>query len=138
MTATRVGRRIGFLLCALLTMATGLLVHRFGAGLGRVVQDVAGDALWGMMIAWGIGALWPQVGMAVRGMLAFAVCAAVEVSQLIHVPWLDAVRATRLGHLVLGSDFDGRDLLAYAIGVLGAVGLERIVRNPSAVEGTHT
>jgi hypothetical protein len=119
-------------------MATGLLVHRFGAGLGRAVQDVAGDALWGMMIAWGIGAMWPQVGMALRAMLAYAVCAAVEVSQLIHVPWLDAVRATRLGHLVLGSDFDGRDLLAYAIGVLGAVGLERLLRNSSAVEGTHT
>jgi hypothetical protein len=54
------------------------------------------------------------------------------------VPWLDAVRATRLGHLVLGSDFDGRDLLAYAIGVLGAVGLERLLRNSSAVEGTRT
>jgi hypothetical protein len=127
-----VGRRIGFLLCALLTMATGLLVHRFGAGLGRVVQDVAGDALWGMMIAWGIGALWPQVGMTIRAMLAYAVCAAVEASQLIHMPWLDAVRASGLGHLVLGSDFDGRDLLAYAGGVCGAVILERIVAQRDA------
>lgn len=138
MTATLVGRRVGFLLCALLTMAAGLLVHRYGAGLGRVVQDVAGDALWGMMIAWGIGALWPQVGMTVRAMLAYAVCAAVEASQLIHMPWLDAMRATRLGHLVLGSDFDGRDLLAYAVGVLVAAGLERMRRTLSAVERSST
>lgn len=134
----RVSRRTGFLLAALLTMATGLLVHRYGAGLGRAVHDVSGDALWGMMIAWGMGALLPQLGVAARAMLAYGVCLAVETSQLIHVPWLDAVRATRLGHLVLGVDFDGRDLLAYAVGVLVAVALEYLLRDLLADEGTTT
>lgn len=134
----RVSRRTGFLLAALLTMATGLLVYRYGAGLGRAVQDVSGDALWGMMIAWGMGALLPQLGVAARAMLAYGVCLAVETSQLIHVPWLDAVRATKLGHLILGSDFDGRDLLAYAVGVLVAFALEYLLRDLSADEGTTT
>jgi hypothetical protein len=49
---------------------------------------------------------------------------AVEVSQLYHAPVVDAVRATRLGHLVLGSGFDARDLAAYAGGIVGAVLLE--------------
>lgn len=119
-------------------MTTGLLVHRYGAGLGRTVHDVSGDALWGMMIAWGVGTLLPYVGVAARAMLAYGVCLVVETSQLIHVPWLDAVRATKLGHLVLGSDFDGRDLLAYAVGVLVAVALEYLLRDLSADEGTTT
>ena len=44
-----------------------------------------------------------------------------------HTPAIDAIRATRIGHLVLGSGFDPRDLLAYAIGVIGAVLLEAAV-----------
>ncbi|MGZ8492750.1 MAG: DUF2809 domain-containing protein [Gemmatirosa sp.] len=34
-----------------------------------------------------------------------------------------ALRGTRLGHLVLGTDFDARDLLAYAAGVACAAAL---------------
>ncbi|GAB1343048.1 ribosomal maturation YjgA family protein [Gemmatimonas sp.] len=130
-------RRTGFLLAALLTMTTGLLVHRHGAGFGRTVQDISGDALWGMMIAWGMGALLPRVGTVARGMLAYGVCLATETSQLIRVPWLDAVRDSKLGHLVLGSDFDSRDLLAYAIGVLMTVALEQALTDSSIAEGTH-
>ena len=37
-------------------------------------------------------------------------------------------RRTRIGHLVLGSGFDRRDLLAYAAGVLATVLLERAWR----------
>ncbi len=59
--------------------------------------------------------------------LAYALCVVVEVSQLYHAPWIDAVRATRLGHLVLGSGFDARDLLAYAVGVAFALLAEQLV-----------
>jgi hypothetical protein len=50
----------------------------------------------------------------------------VEVSQLYHRPWLDDLRATSFGHLVLGSGFDPRDFLCYLLGVAVAAGLERI------------
>jgi hypothetical protein len=59
--------------------------------------------------------------------MALAVCFVVELSQLYHAPALDALRQTTVGHLVLGSDFDPRDLAAYAAGVLAAAMLERSV-----------
>jgi hypothetical protein len=59
---------------------------------------------------------------------ALATCWLVEASQLVHVAWLDAVRATRVGHLVLGSGFDPRDLVAYVAGVMVAIVLERAWR----------
>jgi hypothetical protein len=46
------------------------------------------------------------------------------VSQAFHTPWLDAMRANRLGQLVLGSGFDPRDFVAYAIGIVGAACLD--------------
>jgi Protein of unknown function (DUF2809) len=106
---------------ALATIGVGLFVHKSGALLPAVARDVLGDALWAMMIVWWIGVLAPRLGWRLHGAIAFAVCAAVEFSQLVHTPALDALRRHPIGHLVLGSDFDARDLAAYAVGVLCAV-----------------
>ncbi len=111
---------------AVATIMLGLLVHLRGAVLGPVLQDVLGDALWAAMIAWWIGAIAPRAGALMRGAAAYTVCAGVEVSQLYHTPSLDALRATTVGHVVLGSGYDTRDLAAYAAGVLGALLLQRI------------
>jgi hypothetical protein len=66
----------------------------------------------------------PGARLVLRAAAAGLVCAGVELSQLYHAPALDAFRATRVGHLLLGSGFDVRDLGAYALGVLGAALLE--------------
>lgn len=110
-------RRATFLALACATIAVGLVVHLRGTALGPVVRDALGDVLWAMMIACGVGALAPRARLAVRSAAAYAVCAGVELSQLYHAPALDAVRATTTGHLVLGSGFDPRDLVAYGVGV---------------------
>jgi len=117
--------RVPFVALALGTIALGLAVHWHGSALAPAPRDVAGDALWAMMIAWWAGALAPNASLRARGGAALAICVAVEVSQLVHSPALDALRATSAGHLVLGSDFDLRDIAAYALGVLAAVVLER-------------
>lgn len=123
-------RRFTYVALALGTIAIGLLVHLSGAVPGATVRDVAGDALWAMMIAWWVGAIAPRAPLMARSGVAYAVCAVVEASQLWHAPAPDALRATRLGHLVLGSGFDARDLAAYALGVAAAALLERLVRQP--------
>ena len=47
--------------------------------------------------------------LAWRAAVALAFCFAVEFSQLVHLPALDALRRTTAGHLALGSGFDPRD-----------------------------
>lgn len=125
--ASPVARRARYVLLALATIVIGLAVHLRGAALAPDVRDVLGDALWAMMIAWWLGALRPAVGRKSRGMVAYIICVCVEFSQRLHAPALDALRATRVGHLVLGSGFDWRDLLAYALGVAAAVLLEDVL-----------
>jgi Protein of unknown function (DUF2809) len=132
--------RARYVAAAIATIILGLLVHLRSAALGPVARDVLGDALWAAMIAWFAGALAPKAALLARSGAAYSVCVAVELSQLYHAPTLDAVRATLIGHLILGSGFDPRDLASYAVGVSCAALLERAVvrqlsiANPSPSE----
>ncbi len=125
---THLRRRCRFGLLVAATIAAGLIVHWYGTILPALARDVLGDALWAMMIYWATGAASPTARIGARVAGAVAVCWGVELSQIYHAPWLDHLRATTPGHLVLGSDFSGRDLGAYVVGVLGAAVLEAAVR----------
>jgi hypothetical protein len=125
--------RARFVVLALATIAVGLVVHLRGTILAPLVRDALGDALWAMMVALWVAAAAPRARRWRRGSAALALCWAVEISQLYHAQTLDAWRRTTVGHLVLGSDFDARDLGAYAVGVLAAVLLETLMRRGAAV-----
>jgi hypothetical protein len=101
------------------------MVHAGWWPLSAAWRDITGDALWAAMIFWLIGAAFPRVRIASRGAAAYGICVTVECSQMIRAGWLDAIRTTQIGQLVLGSGFDSRDLAAYAAGVLAAVIIER-------------
>jgi hypothetical protein len=129
--------RAPFVALALGTTALGLAVHWRGQWLPPAARDVAGDALWAAMIAWWIGAAAPHVAPWRRALVALVVCFAVELGQRLRTPRLDALRGAAIGHLVLGSDFDPRDLGAYTLGVLGALVLERSARRRRSALGAR-
>jgi hypothetical protein len=122
-------RRASYLVAATFTVAVGLAWHLSPAFAGDTVKDIVGDALWASMMLWLVSFLVPSRSLAARAALALAVCFAVEFSQLYHAPLIDSIRATLPGHLVLGSGFDPRDLVAYAVGVLVAAFFERALWN---------
>jgi hypothetical protein len=109
--------RLPYLVLASVTIGVGLAVHRGGNVFSPALRDVLGDTLWAAMIFWWTGAAMPAASLRARAFGALLFAYAIELSQLYHAPALDALRRTTLGHLVLGSDFDGRDLAAYALGV---------------------
>ena len=114
-------RRLRYLVLAIGTIAVGLIVHRAGGMLPPALRDILGDALWAMMIVWWMGAAAPRSRLRTRGVAALAICVAVEISQRYHSPFLDGLRRTLPGHLVLGNGYDPRDLVSYAVGVVVAV-----------------
>ena len=59
-----------------------------------------------------------------RWVIIFALgyCYLIEISQIYHSPWFDALRQTRLGGLTLGRGFLWSDLISYTFGIaIGAV-----------------
>ena len=124
--------RLPYVALAVTTIIVGLAVHLGGTFLPSAVRDVTGDALWAMMMVWWLGAVAPAGRVIPRAAAALAICFVVEASQLYHAPTLDALRRTTAGHLVLGSGFDARDLLAYTLGVAAAVLLERALHHHGA------
>ena len=111
-----------------LTVAAGLATRRYGAHLPAFVAEYGGDTLWALMVFLGIGALAPGWSTWRVAGVALATAFVVEISQLYRAPWIDAVRNTRLGGLVLGQGFLWSDLPCYAAGVaIGAVIERRIV-----------
>ena len=76
------------------------------------------------MVFCGLGLLFPRLPTGDTAALALTISFLVETSQLCHSPWIDAIRSTRLGALVLGSVFNWPDFPAYTVGVLIGVALE--------------
>ena len=56
--------------------------------------------------------------------MAVAFSAAIEISQLYHAPWIDSIRQTTVGGLILGFGFLWSDLVCYALGVAIGVTIE--------------
>jgi Protein of unknown function (DUF2809) len=115
-------RRVGYFICALTVVALGLGSRRFGGYLPGVIAEYAGDSLWALGVFLGLGCVAPRTRTVHRAAVALAVSYGVEVSQLYHAPWIDALRQTTLGALILGFGFLWSDLACYTAGVaLGAV-----------------
>ena len=100
-----------------LVIAAGLATRWKGIGLPPFVAKYSGDALWAMMLFVGFGIVQPKRSTVTNMMLAAAFSCAVEFSQLYHAPWIDAIRRTTPGHLVLGETFAWGDIAAYLVGI---------------------
>ncbi|MBC8156458.1 MAG: DUF2809 domain-containing protein [Bacteroidetes bacterium] len=104
----------------LAVLLAGLASRRF-SGNFSFVRAYVGDGLWALMLFFGFALVfnrWPTRTVALATLL---VSFGIEFSQLYHAPWIDLLRHTRLGGLVLGFGFLWTDLLCYGVGI--AVGM---------------
>ena len=119
--------RLLYMIMAFVVICLGLLSRRMTDHLPDLINLVLGDALWALMIYLLLGMVfrnWPVKKVAVVG-LAF--CFMIEISQLYHEPWIDNIRSTTLGGLVLGFGFLWSDLVAYSIGIGFGIGIDYFV-----------
>ncbi|KMQ00191.1 DUF2809 domain-containing protein [Bacillus cereus] len=109
--------RVLYALFTIVVIILGLSSRKFSFALPHLLNDYLGDALWALMIFNGFGFLFPKTETKKLAFISLMFCYGIEVSQLYHAEWIDSIRATTLGGLVLGYVFLWSDLVAYTIGV---------------------
>ncbi|EOG8707243.1 TPA: DUF2809 domain-containing protein [Bacillus cereus] len=109
--------RLLYAMFTILVIILGLSSRKFAFALPALLNDYLGDALWALMIFIGFGFLFPKIATKKLAFISLMFCYGIEVSQLYHAEWIDSIRATTLGGLVLGYGFLWSDLVAYTIGV---------------------
>src|SRR5689334_19374704 len=105
--------RLAYLALLGLTIAAGLSTRHFRGTPAAPVASGLGDGLWTVAVYLGYGLVFPRARPLALFALAAGTSTAVELSQLYHSPWIDAVRRTTPGGLVLGYGFDPADLACY-------------------------
>ncbi|HDR7910384.1 TPA: DUF2809 domain-containing protein, partial [Bacillus cereus] len=109
--------RVVYALFTIVVIILGLSSRKFAFALPHLLNDYLGDALWALMIFTGFGFLFPKTETKKLAFISLMFCYGIEASQLYHAEWIDSIRATTLGGLVLGYGFLWSDVVAYTIGV---------------------
>ena len=112
--------RAAYLLLVLITIVLGLIGRRLA-----FVPLATGDALWAVAVFWGLHFLTPHARTFRLAVFALLISYTVEFSQLWQASWLVKLRSTLPGKLLLGQGFLYTDLIAYTLGISGAVLLKQ-------------
>lgn len=102
---------------ASLVLGLGLLSRSPRLFLPPFLRTYSGDVLWALLVYLLIRWLRPSHRLFVSALAASLVAVGIEISQLYHAPWIDALRHTRIGGLLLGFGFLWSDLICYAGGI---------------------
>ncbi|MBW8893195.1 MAG: DUF2809 domain-containing protein [Burkholderiales bacterium] len=97
---------LAYAAAVLAVIGIGLASRRWPGMFPAALGKYPGDALWALMVFVGCGMLRPRAPSWRVAATALAISFAVEFSQLYQAPWINAIRGTVLGHLVLGSTFN--------------------------------
>ena len=112
----------------LLIMMSGLALRGFGfrLGLPALVVKYGGSALWAVMVFFLVAMAASRLPRLTLALISMSIAIGVELFRLVHAPWLDAFRLTLPGALLLGRIFSLWNVLAYGVGIVLAMGLDRL------------
>ena len=110
--------RIVYCILAVSVMTAGFLSRQISIPPIGLLAKYPGDGLWASMLFFALGGIFHRLSTVRLAVLSMTLATAVEMSQLYHAGWIDAIRGNFFGHLVLGSSFSVLDIAAYGVGIL--------------------
>ena len=117
------GSRVIYLVGIAITIILGLLSRQF-----TVIPLFIGDILWATMVYFIIRFLFIKGTIKQIAIYSLLFCYSIEFSQLYKAPWIDNLRHSLFGHLVLGDTFLWGDMLCYTVGVVLGILVDRRVQ----------
>ncbi|MBX4259235.1 DUF2809 domain-containing protein [Clostridium estertheticum] len=108
----------------IIVIGLGLYSRKMANIIPNFLNMYLGDALWALMVFIIFGFIFREMKTKIVAIIGISFCYLIEISQLYHASFIDNIRETTLGGLVLGDVFSWSDFLGYAIGILVGVILD--------------
>jgi hypothetical protein len=116
---SKIRRRVlVYIILSVVTVLCGLLSRSGLIDLPVFVSTYAGDTLWALMVFWCFCIVRPRWKIWKSALAAILFSFAIEFSQFYYAPWIDSLRNTTIGGLILGFGFKSSDLVCYSVGIL--------------------
>ncbi|WP_370576278.1 ribosomal maturation YjgA family protein [Neobacillus niacini] len=119
--------RITYLIAVVITILLGLASRKFSHLLLPFLAENTGDVLWAMMVYYGFRFLLVRKSLYTSLLLSFLFSFGIEFSQLYQEDWINQIRGTLLGALILGKGYLTVDLIRYTTGIVMATILDKVI-----------
>ena len=116
-------KRLTYFIATLIVLVIGYLSRKNTEG-GSFMHDYVGDAIWAAMIYLGFRMVLVHYPLKKSLYVAFIFTYFIEITQLCQADWLNGLRHTWFGGLVLGFGFLWSDLLMYALGIVATFAID--------------
>lgn len=113
--------RLLYAVMIIIVISLGLCSRKMANVIPDFLNTYLGDALWALMVFIIFGFIFREMKTKIVAIIGISFCYLIELSQLYHANFIDNIRETILGGLVLGYVFSWSDLVGYAIGTLVGV-----------------
>lgn len=123
--------RIIYSLIVIVMIVLGIWSKKAHTFIPAFLNDYIGDSLWAAMIFFCFGFIFDTMNTKKVALGSILFCYIIEFSQIYHADWIDNIRNTTLGRLVLGYTFSWTDLIAYAFGIGIAIIFEMLLKKCS-------
>ncbi len=121
MKRKNLNRVINYLFLIAIAAAIGILSRKYGSFLPEFLARYTGDTMWAFALYFLLSLFLLKRSFSFRFWLTCLISLLIELSQYYHAPWIDKLRSTLVGALILGSTFVWTDLLCYLAGAVLAV-----------------
>ncbi|CDM68181.1 putative membrane protein [Clostridium bornimense] len=118
--------RITYLMCIIVVIILGLASRTYEDILPVFIGKYIGDVLWAFMIYLIIVFLFKRISVIKVSLISLLICYGVEFLQLYQSEWINNIRDTVIGSLILGHGFLYTDLICYIVGIVLAVIFEML------------
>ncbi|WP_297436913.1 DUF2809 domain-containing protein [uncultured Clostridium sp.] len=112
-------KRILYLFMTILVIVLGLISRQYLFNID--MPTYIGDILWGAMVYFGFRFLFTKAKLRISFILALLYSYITEFSQIYQGEWINSIRNTTFGALILGYNFSVLDLIFYTVGIIIAV-----------------
>lgn len=117
--------RLLYCCICVIVIALGLSSRAFSDQLPLFVSRHFGDALWGSMVYFMFRILLVNRKLRIALLWSLVFSFGIEFSQLYQGEWINSIRSTVLGGLILGKGFLWIDLVRYTVGIMISYGLDQ-------------